>query len=120
MDNKLCHFEIASKDVEKAMKFYSTVFNWKINWDEKMNYGMIDTGAYPGGGLDKAKEDQEPGVNLYILVESIEETLKNIENNGGKVVVAKTEIPTIGWFAHFADPDGSVLGIYEHLEKDKG
>lgn len=120
MDNKLCHFEIASKDVEKAMKFYSTVFNWKINWDEKMNYGMIDTGAYPGGGLDKAKEDQPPGINLYILVESIEETLKNIVNNGGKVIVEKSEITTIGWFAHFADPDGNVLGIYEHLEKDKG
>ena len=117
MENKLCHFEIATKDVDKAKKFYTTIFDWKINWDDKMNYGMIDTGAPPGGGLFKPKEDQPLGISLYILVESIEESLKKVEENGGKVVVPKTGIPTIGWFAYFSDLDGNLVGVFENLKE---
>lgn len=117
MQNKLCHWEISTKDKDKATNFYTSIFNWTIKWDDKMDYGMIDTGTPPGGGLFAAKEDMPLGVSMYILVESIDDTLKKIETNGGKIIVPKSEIPTIGWFSHFADPEGNVLGIYEEMKK---
>ena len=117
MQNKLCHFEIATRNKNKAIKFYTSIFNWNVKWDDKMDYGMIDTGAPPGGGLFVAKENMPLSVSMYILVESIEDTLKKVETNGGKIIHPKTEIPNMGWFAYLADPEGNVLGIYEGMKK---
>ncbi|UCH89379.1 MAG: VOC family protein [Thermoplasmata archaeon] len=103
--------------MEKSKKFYTSVFDWKINVDPKMNYGMIDTGEEPGGGLFQAPPEIPLGVTSYILVDSIEGTLEKIQSEGGKVIKPKSEIPGMGWFALFMDPEENVLGIYETMKK---
>ncbi len=43
MPNPVAHWEIAVKDAEQARKFYSTLFEWNIDFNNPLNYGMINT-----------------------------------------------------------------------------
>ena len=119
MGNPLCHFELMVGDVEKAKEFYGKIFDWEFKTDEAMpEYTMIDTGTEPGGGLMK-KPGEAPhfALSQYFLVDSIEETLGKVEGAGGKTGVPKMEIPNVGWWALFLDPDGIPVGIFESANK---
>lgn len=54
-----------------------------------------------------------PSPVLVIDVDAIDEALGKIEREGGSVVRPRTEIPGMGAFAYFKDPDGNVLGLFE-------
>jgi uncharacterized protein len=122
LDHTIIHFEIPVNDVEKAKKFYSDVFGWKIEKVPNMEYYTITTVPVdekgnllrPGvnGGLYKREQPMQQPVN-YVYVESVEEYSKKIEAVGGKVVVPKMDIPGMGWFALCQDPDGNTFGIFE-------
>jgi predicted enzyme related to lactoylglutathione lyase len=62
----------------------------------------------------KRQNPEHKPVN-YIGVESIDEYVKKIEALGGKVIVPKTEIPEIGWFALALDPEGNQFGIFQNM-----
>lgn len=54
--NRVVHFEVYADDVERAIAFYQTVFGWKIEKVQWMDYWLITTGeGEPGidGGLNK-------------------------------------------------------------------
>jgi uncharacterized protein len=114
MGNPLVHFEFMVSDVEKSKAFYGKVFDWEFKTDQSMDYVMINTGKEPGGGMMK-KPDEAPQFALtqYFLVDDIEETLKKVEAAGGKMAVPKMEIPGIGWWAMFFDPDSIPVMIYQ-------
>ena len=115
MGNPLCHFELMVSDVKKSQEFYGKIFDWEFKTDENMpDYTMISTGKEPGGGLMK-KPAQAPQFALaqYFEVDSIEETLAKVEAAGGKPGIPKMEIPEIGWWAMFFDPDGIPVMIFQ-------
>lgn len=113
MPNNLCHFEFMVSDVEKAKRFYTTIFDWKLDENTMSGYTMIDAGVAPGGGIVKKPDDAPTyAMSIYFCVDSIDETLKKIEAAGGTVEVPKTEIP-VGFWALFLDPDGIPVGLFE-------
>jgi len=48
-----------------------------------------------------------------IAVSSLDQTIKKIEQRGGKICVPKMAIPKVGWLAYAGDPAGNVFGIIE-------
>jgi len=113
MPNKIVHFEIPADDPEKVRAFYEKIFDWKI---EKMpggamDYWMIRAEGVGGGILPKSMPEMTR-IN-YISVDSVEEHSKVIEDSGGKVVMPKTAVPGMGWFAVAIDPEGNPFGIWE-------
>ena len=124
LDHTIIHFEIPASDVEKVKKFYVDLFGWKIEKTPNMEYYMVETVPMdekgnllrPGinGGLYKRDSPQQQALN-YINVESVEEYSKKVADLGGQIVVKKTEIPGMGWFAIAVDPEGNVFGLFETL-----
>ena len=55
----IVHFEIPADDVERARKFYSALFGWKIEKidvrkdGDTMDYWMISTSSEEGGDSNK-------------------------------------------------------------------
>ncbi|NLF88003.1 VOC family protein [Candidatus Bathyarchaeota archaeon] len=105
-------------------KFYTELFGWKIEKLGNMEYYGVTTVPMdekgnllrPGvnGGLYKKEQPQQQSVN-YIYVESADEYSKKIVALGGKIVVSKTEVPGMGWFALAQDPEGNTFGIFETM-----
>jgi predicted enzyme related to lactoylglutathione lyase len=120
---KIVHFEINAEDPLRAKKFYEKVFKWKIEkWEGPMEYWVINAGEEReegiNGGLQKREESEDQIFN-YIKVPSVDETSKNIENNGGNLVSSKIAVPGIGYFYMFKDTEGNKLGIMEEDESAK-
>jgi predicted enzyme related to lactoylglutathione lyase len=117
--NRVVHFEIYTNDPNAVQPFYQDVFGWKFQKFEggPMQYWLITTGddAQPGinGGLARPREGQTPGTLNTIGVSSIDESVRKIEQRGGKICVPKMAIPNVGWLAYAEDPAGNVFGIIE-------
>lgn len=116
MNNRVVHFEIPCDDPEKTMKFFKEVFGWSFQQFGNEPYWVTMTGdpQTPGinGGLMKKRDPKQPIVNS-INVSNIDESIRHIEKAGGKIVVPKIPIPSVGWLAYFTDPDGNIHGVYQ-------
>ena len=115
---RVTHFEIYTADPEAVQPFYRDVFGWKFEkFEGPFAYWLITTGPdnEPGinGGLTRPREGQSPGTLNTIAVSSFEQTIKKIEQRGGKICVPKMAVPKIGWLAYAEDPAGNVFGIIE-------
>ncbi len=129
MNHTIMHFDIPADDVEKLKQFYEKVFRWKIEKTPgPVDYWLIytvpvDEEGRPteigvNGGMMK-REDPKQKITSYILVESVDEYAKKIEDAGGKIIVPKTAVPSMGYWAYFADPDGNMLAIWEENKEAK-
>lgn len=112
---RVIHFEIHAEDTNRASKFYESTFGWNfIKWDGPEEYYLINTGpdSEPGinGGLMKRRD---PNGNVYnsIKVDSVDEYIKKVEENGGKVVVPKMAVQGMGYLAYCTDTEGNIFGI---------
>jgi len=79
--------------------------------DEK-EYFFIDTGDDLKGGLMKKIMPEHVPVN-YILVPNVDEYANKCQSLGGKVVMGKTAVPTMGYFVVCLDPSGNCIGLWE-------
>lgn len=113
MGKPVIHWEIGGNDSKKLQTFYSNLFDWKIDANNPMNYGMATTGGEGGinGGIGSTGEDKKPYVTFYVQVDDLQAYLKRAESLGGKTVVPPTEIPNVVTFALFTDPEGNRIGL---------
>lgn len=99
------------------MKFFKQAFGWSFQQFGSEEYWSVVTGPdeAPGinGGLMKKRDPHQPVTNT-IGVEDLDKTIEKIKATGGKIVVPRMAIPTVGWLAYFQDPDGNIHGIYQH------
>jgi uncharacterized protein len=113
MGAPVVHFEIMGGDGIELERLYAELFGWKINSDNPMSYGIVDTGNGPGGingGVAPANEGGKR-VSIYARVDDLQATLDRVEKLGGKTILAPTEVPGGPKLAMFADPAGNVIGL---------
>ena len=117
-DHPIVHIEFSAGSLEDAAEFYREAFNWEIKHISEMNYVTFEADPGPGGGFSKVDDEmiKAGDVIVYIQTSDIEASLTKIESLGGKTLLPKTEIPTIGWFAFFADPTGNRIALFTGLE----
>ncbi len=126
LDHTVVHFEIPANDVKKLQEFYEKVLGWKITkapmpgveyytiatvpTDEK---GMLQRPGVNGGLYPRTQGMQgAPQVN-YVSVEDIDKYTGMVTKEGGKILVPKQQIPTVGWFTIVADPEGNAFGLLQ-------
>jgi len=100
MGAPVVHFEIMGGQGNQLEKFYAELFGWKINSNNPMKYGVVDTGGGPGGinGGVGASQDGNKRVSVYAQVDDLEAMLDKVEKLGGKTILPPTEVPAaLGW-----------------------
>ncbi len=129
--NKVVHFEVPIDDVERAKKFYRDVFGWEITsvpMEGGSTYEMVRTGpvdekmspaevGFINGGMTMRSELKENSV-IVIDVPNLDEHLAKIESAGGSVVMPKTSVGTMGWYARAKDSEGNIIGVWEVMPKE--
>src|SRR5665213_1562609 len=116
MKNKVVHFEIGAEDPKELSEFYKKALGWEINEYGDSGYFMVgkmedrSEGAINGGIMKRFEKEQT--INT-IEVEDIDATMKDVTDNGGKVVKDKAEMPmgedkSMHW-CYMADPQGNVF-----------
>lgn len=123
--NMISWFELPVSDMDRAQKFYETVFNVKISIQE---FGGILMGWFPpaeditapgiSGSLVKNehyKPSSSHGALVYFNSQSgdLGIELSRVENAGGKILQDKTLISNdIGYMAVFLDSEGNRVALY--------
>ena len=121
--NPVVYFEIPVIDIDRATKFYSTVFNFKFDTTIIDNNKMAlfpfteeksgISGALAKGEIYKPTKD---GVLIYFNTANIDETLRLANVNGGQILYPKTD-NGIGLVAEFEDTEGNRIALYQSKEK---
>ena len=115
----IAHFEIPVDDAERAKKFYTELFGWKIErFSSEMEYWMIAPQEGTGGGMMK-RQHPDQKIMDYLGVHSVLESSAKVEKIGGKVLMPKMAVPNMGYFAVCMDTEGNVFGIWEEDSQAK-
>jgi uncharacterized protein len=112
-NGKICYLEIPALNIQVSADFYRQVFGWHIRSDNE-GHASFDDGVMEVSGmwvLDR-KPANDPGIVISIMVDSAEASMKLITAHGGKVVFSQ-KMDSGEHIAHFADPAGNLMGIYQ-------
>ena len=127
----IVHFEIPSDDIERAKKFYSGLFGWKIEkfsgtnesqltsaaTGQPINYWIVSTvddkgnKALGGGLMERQMPEQQ--ITNYINVTSVDEYSSKVKDLGGKVLSPKHAVPGMGYFVLCQDTEKNNFAIWE-------
>jgi uncharacterized protein len=111
--SSIVHFEIPADDLQRAKTFYTKLFGWKIEGVKGMDmeYMMVDTYGQGGGMMKRMHPDQQ--ITDYIGVPSVDEYSAKVEKLGGKIIVPKKAVPSMGYFVICMDTENNAFGIWE-------
>ena len=114
MANPFVHIELQTQDVDKSKKFYTSMFDWKLEEIPGMDYTIINVGEGTGGGMMKKPVPGIPDNWLpYILVADAAASTKKARALGATIAKDVTEIPGFGWFSVILDPTGAAFGLWQ-------
>ncbi len=123
MQNAISWFEIPATDLERAQKFYETIFAMNMIPMDMENIKMrmfplddmmtqVGGAIVDSGGFHKASLTDGPLIYLNGNPD-VQVILDRVEAAGGKVMVPKMEIsPEYGYMAVFVDTEGNRIGLH--------
>lgn len=122
MQNAISWFEIPSVDLERAQKFYETIFGVTLipmdMPDIKMRMFPLEDRMGVGGAIVHSDGFHKPSATDGPLIylngnPDLQQVLGKVEAAGGKVIVPKTEIsPEYGHMGVFIDTEGNRIGLH--------
>ena len=123
MNNAISWFEIGTTDLDRATKFYETIFGVKLNPLDLANikmrmFPLDDMMTGVGGALADSGGFHKPSATDGPLIylngnPDVQNILDKVEAAGGKIMVPKTEIsPEYGYMAVIIDTEGNRIGLH--------
>jgi predicted enzyme related to lactoylglutathione lyase len=106
------HWEVQARDPAAQQRFFAEVFEWKIDANNPMNYGMVAAAGNGsiGGGIGGMSD--APRATFYVQVPNIDAALAKVESLGGQTVMPRQDMGMV-IMAQFRDPEGNVIGLVE-------
>ena len=122
--NNVEHFSINADDVPRARKFYEGAFGWRFTPWGPPGFYLIKTGTNEDPGVEGALQGRREivkgkpifGFECSLGVASVDDTIAAVEKHGGKIVMPKFHIPTVGTLIFFEDTEGNVIGAMQYEE----
>jgi uncharacterized protein len=120
MGRPVVHFEVMAKDVNALRTFYADLFDWKIDANNPMNYGMVspDDNAPGssgtsgiGGGIGQMPDGHDGYATFYVDVDDVEAALSQAEKLGGTRVMGPENVMEGLTIGLFTDPEGHIVGL---------
>lgn len=121
-ENTLNWFEISVLDIDRAKKFYETIFNIQMRqeeiMDEVMVYFPMDEGSGKVSGALVKSPMHKPsadGAKIYLNGNpDLAVVLTKIKTAGGEITVPKTQIGKFGFMAMFTDTEGNSVALHSN------
>ena len=123
MQHAISWFEIGTTDLDRATKFYETIFNVKLAPLDMPNIKMrmfplddmmtgVGGALVDSGGFHKPSATDGPLIYLNGNPD-VQHVLDKVEAAGGKIMVPKTEIsPEYGYMAVIMDTEGNRIALH--------
>jgi uncharacterized protein len=124
---RVVHFEIHADDTDRAERFYTEVFGWRVEqFDGPVDHRLLKTGDRPpgidgaivprrGGALDGSRV-----VSAFVCTVEVDDVAKTEEGvlaAGGEHVVERQNVEGVGELAYFKDTEGNIFGVMRPARK---
>lgn len=120
--NMVGWFEIPVSDMERAKKFYESVFRIEI---KIVDFGGLMMGWFPDRGNVTGAQGtlikqetyipSQEGTLVYFISEDVQNELDRVVNAGGKIYQSKTQIsPEHGYMGVFIDSEGNRVALHSN------
>jgi len=118
-NGKVCYIEMPAADVKTSASFYQNVFGWNIRTRGDGAVAFDDgVGEVSGAWVLGREPSTTVGLLIYIMVDSVAETIEKVTANGGRIVQPiGADAPEIT--ARFTDPAGNILGLYQEPSQEQ-
>ena len=128
--DSVVHFEMPYDDAARMTRFYQQAFGWQTQalGAEMGNYvtamtaestpaGPVKPGAINGGFFQRQADrpDQQPSV--VISVDNVGAAMEKVRAAGGKVLGEPMDIPGVGKYVSFRDPEGNRVSLLQPLPR---
>jgi uncharacterized protein len=112
-NGKICYVEIPATDIERSAEFYQAVFGWSVRKRGDGRVAFDDgVGQVSGTWVLGRPPSPNPGLLVYVMMDSVAATLELVVPNGGQIVQPiGADAPEIT--ARIQDPAGNVIGLYQ-------
>ena len=129
--SRIVHFEIHANKPERAANFYKDVFGWEIKeWvlpgiqmKDENRYWIVATGPDNEMGINgglmfrqgPAPTKGQP-VNAFVCtvgVANLDDSVNKVTKAGGKIVLSRMPVMSIGWLAYCNDTEGNMFGMLQ-------
>jgi predicted enzyme related to lactoylglutathione lyase len=112
-NGKVCYIEMPAVDIQRSADFYAKVFGWRIRQRQDGHTAFDDTtGEVSGAWVVGRPASAQPGLLVYLMVDSVAATIDAVIAHGGELVQPiGADAPEVT--ARFRDPAGNVLGLYQ-------
>lgn len=109
--------ELATSDVDAAMKFYGEIFGWvageRMDMGEMGPYQMFGPPGVTLGGIYRGGPEVPMSYWLpYARVPDIEQAAAKIRENGGAILVGPMEVPGGDQIVQLTDPQGAMFAVH--------
>jgi predicted enzyme related to lactoylglutathione lyase len=111
MGNPVTWFEVTGRDGPGLQRFYSGLFDWKLDTNNPASYGIVDTGGAIGGGVGATSDGSAGATTFYVETDDVAAHLKRAEAAGGTIVMEETQVMEGTVIGLFSDPEGHVVGL---------
>ena len=113
-NGKICYLQIPATDIAISAAFYEKAFGWSIRQRNDGSTAFDDgIGEVSGTWVLGVPPASDPGILIYIMVDSVATTCDTIVALGGEIVQPIGGDPG-EITARFRDLAGNVLGLYQH------
>jgi len=121
--NTLCWTDIPTTDLDRAIKFYSAVLGEEVSKmsEQGLEYGLLPHEEQNASGClcvgsDSAGSENKPAQNgplVYLSVEGrLDDAVKAVKANAGKVLQEKHQIGPHGFRAVIVDSEGNRIALH--------
>ncbi len=117
--NPVGWFDIHVANLDRAKKFYETVFNVKltdlpVQWGKQSIFPFDHESPNISGALVEKADFVPSGNNTVVYFETEDCTTEeqSIKKAGGKVVQPKISIGDFGFISIFIDTEGNTIGLH--------
>lgn len=118
--------ELMTTDQEGAKKFYGALFGWSLEDMpmEGMNYTVVKANEQDEkgvAGIMAMPKEVPPGTpphwGNYVTVDDVDALAAKVGELGGTIIMPPKDIPGVGRFLVFQDPQGAVLSAITYSEE---
>ena len=117
--NPVGWFDISVSNLDRAKKFYETVFDIKLTdlpleWGNQALFPFNQENPNISGALVEKTDFKSNGNNtvVYFSTEDCISEENRIEKAGGKIVRPKMSIGEFGFVSIFIDTEGNTIGLH--------
>jgi predicted enzyme related to lactoylglutathione lyase len=129
--DSVVHFEMPYEDRVRMAKFYKSAFGWQTQMlgEEMGNYvlattietnekGPVRPGAINGGFYLKKPDWPAQYPSVVIAVNDIKKAVGKVVKAGGTVLGEPMEIPGVGRYVSFVDPEGNRVSMLQPVPRN--